>query len=207
MEFLKAVADVGAHALGNVMYQQSLERFLAAFPPTEVANADAIVTATIQRRRLDGRLNESRNGFDEETFTFGMKKGQTLDKVGYAGFEGIYLDRVTLKPGVKLTITNSNRFMTDFDVANGSGVDFTKTWKFPMPHPNCFSISCFDAPPTGYTSVGDNWYLDGRLWGLVFGVIILVIILCIVLFAKPVKQTFTQWHEPYQSRYGYRSDY
>lgn len=183
MQFLNAVADLSMHALGSAVYKQSLDKLLATF--NDPANADATITMTVQRRRFDGNINGASSPLDEETITFGMKKGQSIDKVNYPGFEGIFLDRVTLKPNTKLAITNANRFMTEALVCNGTTTDFTKTWTFPIPHPNCFEIKCVDFFYTGSAVVDDNWYLDSRFWGLMLGLLVVVIVILAICFGKP----------------------
>lgn len=201
MSFLQTVADV---AFGNVLYRGSLDKLNATFPPSEIPNADAIVTITILRRNDSFIINETRSDSDYDTLTIGMKKGQTIDKVSYSGFEEIWLDDVTLKPNTKLVVTNSNRFMTEFDIINGDGINYNKTWTWPMPHPNCFALTCSETPHTGYSSAEDNYYYDSRFWGMIIGFTILIVVLLSIIFGNRTKQKFTHYSESFQPSYGRR---
>lgn len=195
MDLLGVVTDLSAYALGNAMYQQSLDKFKATFG--NVANPDALVSIVIQRRKLDGKISEERDAFLEDDFTFGMMKGQVLNIIDYPGFEGIWLNSVTLRSGVQLVATNFNRFASDTIISNGTPRDYTKKWSFLFPSPHCVVISCESCEQTGTVLVDDKYWLDRRFWGLVIVMSIFLFII-IVIICSEIKKNSTyklQWRK------------
>ena len=164
----------------NAAVADSSNKLLEEF--SNNTNADAIISITVQRRRIGTQSTSGRNVFDEERYDLGFKHGQQLSKINYLGFERILVNSITIMPGTDIIIKNQNRFLKETFLHNGTEITQEKQWI--MLKPLAFDIMCVKTNNMdGVFNVSDPKFLDGRLWSSILIIAVIIFVVSIIIYA------------------------